>query len=60
MRISKSQVLTMIKTQAQLLENNGQYIGKKAIEIATLQVELFIRAMTKNNLSIKNILERGK
>jgi hypothetical protein len=59
MRISKSQLLTMIKTQAQLLEDKGQYVGAKAIEVATIQVELFIRAMTKNNLSIKNILERG-
>ena len=56
MRISKSQILTMIKTQAQLIENKGQYVGKKAIEIATIQVELFIRAMTKNNLSIADIL----
>lgn len=56
MRVNKEQILTMIKTQAQLLENSGEYIGAKAIEMATLQVELFIRAMTKNKLSISNIL----
>ena len=56
MRVNKTQVLTMIKTQAQLIENKGQYVGKKAIEIATIQVELFIRSMTKNNLSIADIL----
>jgi hypothetical protein len=58
MRINKKQVLTMIKTQAQLLEDKGQYVGAKAIEIATIQVELFIRAMTKNNLSIADILNK--
>ena len=58
MRVNKTQVLTMIKTQAQLLEDKGQYVGKKAIEIATIQVELFIRAMTKNNLSIADILNK--
>ena len=57
MRVNKEQILTMIKTQAQLLEDKGQYIGVKAIEVATIQVELFIRAMTKNNLSIANILK---
>lgn len=58
MRVNKTQVLTMIKTQAQLLEDKGLYIGAKAIEIATIQVELFIRAMTKNNLSIADILKK--
>lgn len=47
----------MIRTQAQLLEDKGLYVGAKAIEIATIQVELFIKAMTKNNLSIADILK---
>ena len=57
MRVNKTQVLTMIRTQAQLLEDKGLYVGAKAIEIATIQVELFIKAMTKNNLSIADILK---
>ena len=56
MKITKEQVIESIIQQAKIIQEIEKCTGKQAIEKATLQVDILIRRLTKNNLNLKKVM----